>query len=304
LPWRKKARQYLYLTWSAKREHGAVTKLTPYEQAQADKILSWKRETPGIVEQAVGFALSPISSMLTRMVPPALIESLLRASDWLAEKTLISPRGVAEPPAEGVELVPLPGLEILDEEAERVRKWAIAYAGGEGAVAGVFGLFSLPVDIPAVITLSLRTIRRVGLCYGYAGTGEEEKRFVLGVLSVAGANSMKQKVAALTTLRNLEVALLTQAGNVLAAKAAERAVSGETALLFVRDVAEQLGVNLTQRRALAAIPIIGAAVGGAMNAWYVRDIGQSAQRAYQERWLRDRGHIIDHVATPPDSAAA
>ena len=280
-----------------------MTNLTPYEQAQADKILSWKQETPGIVEQAIGFALSPISSMLTKVVPPTVIESLLRASDWLAEKT-VAPRAEAITSAAGTDLAPLPGLETFDEEAEKVRKWAIALAGGEGALAGAFGLFSLPVDIPAVITLSLRTIRRVGLCYGYSGTSEEEKRFVLGVLSVAGANSMKQKVAALTTLRNLEIALITQAGNVLAAKAAERAVSGETALLFVRDVAEQLGVNLTKRRALAAIPIIGAAVGGAMNAWYLRDIGQSAQRAYQERWLRDRGHIIDHVETPPASSAA
>jgi hypothetical protein len=59
--------------------------------------------------------------------------------------------------------------------------------------------------------------------------------------------------------------------------------------LFARDVAAQLGLNLTKRKALAALPVIGAAIGATVNGWYMRDIGAAAQRAYQQRWLEDRG---------------
>ena len=39
--------------------------------------------------------------------------------------------------------------------------------------------------------------------------------------------------------------------------------------------------------------MIGAAIGGSLSGWYMNDVGEAAQRTYQERWLRDRGLIFD-----------
>jgi hypothetical protein len=263
----------------------AATSSSLYEQEQIARIVAWRKAPPGIVAQATGLALSPVARMLTRVVPPALIETVLRASDWLAE------RSVAAPAFDGVEMP----LETLDREAEQIRRWAIAYGSGEGAIAGAAGLASLPLDVPAVVTLSLRTIRRTALAYGYAGAGDEERRFIYGVLGVASANSMPQKLAALNTLRGIETTLLAESWAVLGQRAAQRAVGAEALLLFIRDLAEQLGINLTRRRILAAVPIAGAAIGALMNGWYVRDVAEAAQRAYQERWLRDRGRFPDEL---------
>ena len=252
---------------------------TLYEQSQIEQIRIWRAAPPGIIERATGFALSPLARLVSGLVPPAAIEALLRASDWMAEKTI--PAGA--PAADGAE------LEQLDADARAIRNWAVAYAGGEGALAGAVGFLSLPVDLPAIVTLSLRTIRRIGATYGYAATGDPERQFVYAVLSIASANSAQQKRAALDTIRGMETQMLAHNWAVLGERAARRGVSAEAMLLFARDVAEQLGLNLTRRKAMAALPVIGAAIGATVNGWYMRDIAAAAQRTYQERWLQDRG---------------
>lgn len=252
---------------------------TPYERAQIARIEAWRNEPPGLIERAAGTALSPVSRLVSGLVPPAAIETLLRASDWMAEHTIPETAALDEKD----------GLEPRDDAARAVRQWAVAYAGGEGALAGAVGLLSLPVDVPAIVTLSLRTIRRIGLAYGYGGGDDRERQFVYAVLSVASANSPTQKRAALETLQGIETRMLAHNWAVLAERAARRGVNAETMLLFARDVAQQLGLNLTKRKALAALPIIGAAVGATVNGWYMRDIGTAAQHAYQQRWLQDRG---------------
>jgi hypothetical protein len=263
--------------------------ITPYERDQGEHIQSWSQEPPGIVERAAGVALAPLGWVFNRIIPPSAIEALLRASDWLADKTIGE---AAKQRDAATASKPEARLEELDAETDRIRNWAIAYASGEGAVAGAVGLISLPIDIPAIVTLSLRTIRRIGLVYGYAAANEAEKKFIFSVLAVAGANSMPQKVAALDAMRDLETDLIARHWVALGQRAAQRTVRAETMLLFIRDVAEQLGLNLSRRKALAAVPIVGAAIGAAMNGWYLRDVATAAQRAYQERWLRERGRLV------------
>ena len=155
------------------------------------------------------------------------------------------------------------------------------------------GLLSLPVDIPALVTLALRTIRRVGACYGYEGDDEAEKMFVMSVLSAAGANTVKEKAMSIATLQSLYITISKKTWKKIAEIGAENALSKEAFITFVRDVAEQIGIKLTKKRALVAIPAIGAIVGSSLNGWYLRDVGLAAQRSYQERWLRDNGRFID-----------
>lgn len=258
---------------------------TPYEQNQIAQIQAWRERPPGLIERATGAALSPISRLISGIVPPAAIEALLRASDWMAEKTIPA----TQMPADGAD------LEQLDSAARAIQHWAIAYAGGEGALAGAVGFMSLPVDVPAIVTLSLRTIRRIGATYGYAGNSERERQFIYAVLSVASANSAQQKRTAIDSLRGIETQMLAHNWAVLGERAARRGVNAETMLLVARDLAEQLGLNLTKRKTLAALPVIGAAIGATVNGWYMHDIGAAAQRTYQQRWLQERGRFADHA---------
>ena len=118
----------------------------------------------------------------------------------------------------------------------------------------------------------------------------------LAVFSAAGANTQAEKAAALAMTSLLMNMLAKQTWKAMAAKAAAPAFSAEAAVIAIRNLAKQLGINLTKRKSLAAIPVIGAAVGASANGWFVREIGVAAQRLYQERWLRDRDFIIDGEA--------
>lgn len=257
-----------------------------YVKTEILKILKWKAEEPGVISQGMGVLLKPAVWLFNQVVPESVIEAMLHGADWMTQMSI--PDTPDSPPDAD--------LKTRDAEVTVVQRVAIAAATGEGAVAGWIGFLSAPVDIPAVIMLSMRAVRRIGLCYGYSGTDEAEREFVLSVIGSAGANNMAEKMISLHTLSSLNRMIVTRTFKSMAERAAENAFGKEAAVIALRDLAKQIGVNLTKRKLLAAIPAIGAIVGASLNAWYLRDIGIAAQCAYQERWLRDQGIMIDGEA--------
>ncbi|MBL8481808.1 MAG: EcsC family protein [Rhodocyclaceae bacterium] len=133
---------------------------------------------------------------------------------------------------------------------------------------------------------------KIGLCYGYKLTDEVGKQMVLSILAASGANTMEEKLAALLTLQQLKIILMKQTWKGME-RAAENFLAKEGAIIAIRSLAKQLGVNLTKRKALQAIPAIGAVVGSSVNGWYIKEVGWAARRIFQDRWLTDNGKIID-----------
>ena len=86
----------------------------------------------------------------------------------------------------------------------------------------------------------------------------------------------------------------------IAERAAQQQLSKEGAIIAVRNLAKQLGINITKRRALATIPVIGAIVGASANGWFIKDVGWAARRAFQERWLLDNRKIMPEDVYVPD----
>ena len=139
----------------------------------------------------------------------------------------------------------------------------------------------------------MRTIHKIGACYGYECQDERDRDFIQGILAVSGANSMEEKLAGLATLQSLRMILVRQTWKGMVEKAAQSQLSKEAVLVGLRNLAKQLGINITKRRALAAIPVIGAAIGDSVNGWYVREVGWAARRAFQQRWLLENGKLIE-----------
>ena len=94
------------------------------------------------------------------------------------------------------------------------------------------------------------------------------------------------------TLRSLEVTILKNTWKKIAENAAKDKMSRDAAIISIKALAKQLGVNITKRKALQSIPVIGAFVGASINGYYMLDVGWAARRAYQERWLINRGKLI------------
>jgi hypothetical protein len=148
------------------------------------------------------------------------------------------------------------------------------------------------VDIPALIGLTLRTIRGIGLCYGFDADTDEEREFVLGILATVGANTVFEKEAALVFLKELRTIVAKQTFKAMAATTGTAqgvvAVPSIARRLGVGSLARKLGVNLTKRKLLQATPAVGAVVGAAVNYKFIDDVAWSARHMYQKRWLERR----------------
>jgi hypothetical protein len=252
-----------------------------YLEGVKQAITSWRNQKPSLLSNVMGAAGAPVAFVVNKLIPHKAIEGALIGVDWIAKQRLNRDSDCD-----------FSDLASCDRRAHAVRTTTAIGATAEGGLAGFFGLIGMAADIPAITLAALLTIRQVGFQYGFTNDNDAERMFVFSVLSAAGANSQGEKNEALLTgalLRNT----LKQTWKAMASKAATEKVSAESVLIAVRGLAKQLGINLTKRKALAAIPVIGAAVGAGTNLWFINDVGEAAQRCYQERWLRDRDLLID-----------
>ena len=270
-----------------------MCQLSKYEQEQVEAIRCWRRQTPSVVRRATGWAMKPVGWLLQRIIPDAAMRGLVAATNgmakWLTDENDIKRRGKVA----SIQELRSGSLEVCDGLANRVHNWAVGVGTAEGGGMGAGGIFFMAADVPAIITLAFRTIHKIGLCYGYKASSDSDEQFILAVLATSGANSIAEKAAALATLRSVQVALLRQTWKKMGEKAFQQPLSREGGVIALKKLAKQLGINLTKRKALQAVPIVGAVVGASVNGWYIKEVGWAARHAYQERWLIDNGKIAD-----------
>lgn len=265
--------------------------LESYEKEQIRAIAKWKEEKPSVVRSALGFVLFPISVTLQSIIPRAAIRKALdgtsTAAQWLVDEGDIRRKG--EVPE--IEELRTKDLKLSDTLANEVHNWAIGLAAAEGVGSGFWGFLGLAVDIPFIITFALRTIHKIGLCYGYQTHDEKDRDFILALLSVAGANTFNEKAEAVKILRAIDILIAKQTIKTVYEKAVLQQLSKETVLISLEKLSGQLGLNITERKILQTIPAIGAAVGGSVNGWFLNDVAWAARRGFQERWLIENNRV-------------
>ena len=265
--------------------------LTEYEKEQIEAIDDWKNEEPGVVSKVFGYATVPVTWLMQKIIPDAAIRGVLDAGNWAAYNLADTADLLKDAGIEKIADFQQLELQTCDRLADSVHNWAIGMGSMEGGATGSIGVIGLAIDISAIITLALRTVHKVGLCYGYECCSDLDNHFVYGVLSASGANSMEEKMAALAVLQSVRVTIIKQTWKRMAEIAATSPLSREAMIIAIKNLAKQLGINMTKRKALQAIPFIGAGVGASVNGFYIKEVGWAARRAFQERWLIDNQKI-------------
>jgi hypothetical protein len=265
--------------------------LGEYEKEQILKIDEWKRGKPGAITAALGFVMFPISVLIQALIPKAAIHAAIRGAsataDRLADEGDVMKRGDVS----DIEVLKGKDLRLSDQLANQIHNWAIGIASAEGIGSGMWGIYGLALDIPFIITFALRTIHKIGLCYGYRNKDEKGRSFVLALLSAASANTVNEKAEAVKLLQAIDVMIAKQTVKTVVEKAVQQQIGKEAVLLSMKNLGRQLGINITERKVMQAIPAIGAAVGGSVNAWFINDVAWAARRAFQERWLIENERI-------------
>jgi hypothetical protein len=258
--------------------------MTPYEQKALKKLRAWQAEEPGWGTRLLAKPGSKVAEIVQVLVPTEALRAALQGADRLGrklsdERSILQQAGVPDLDA----LRELP-LEQLDKLSRSVTRRALALGGATGALFGVAGAAGLVADVPTLLTLAMRTIHRVGLCYGEKPADDDERRLALGIFALVSANSLAEKQLAAAALR-AGAPMLEAAWRDGVERVTEREIAKEATVYSLQNLARAIGVNLGKRKAAGSVPVLGIAVGAAVNAWYLSDVASAARYTFQERWL-------------------
>jgi hypothetical protein len=261
--------------------------MTPYEHKVLKEIHAWQAEPPSWGTRLLAKPGRKVAEVVQVLVPTTALRAALSGADRLGrklsdERSLLQRAGVASL----TELRDGP-LEACDHLARSVARRASALGGATGALFGIAGAAGLVADVPTLLTLAMRTIHRIGFCYGERPDPDRERALAIGVFALVSANSADEKLAALDALHG-DGALLEAAWRDGVERVAERELAKDATVFSLQNLARAIGLNLGKRKVAGTIPVIGAAVGATVNAWYVSDVAQTARYVFQERWLLER----------------
>jgi hypothetical protein len=261
------------------RNKAGREELTAYEQEQVQEIAAWKSEPPNPLGELWKMITLPGAKLVEKVIPDTLvrgaIEGSYKGAGLLAWQEDLKVRaGVSDLD----ELKDRP-LEECDGLARPVGATAMLLGTVEGAATGAGGVWTTLLDVPLLFVLSMRTILRIGHCYGYKLDDRRGQSYVLGLLIAAISGSLEIRRQRLERLRELEDLLIEETEE-------EIVVEELTSILFQLEVFEE-------------VPGLGAISGAVLNLAFLRRVERTARRAFQERWLRDNGKV--HEIEPAEA---
>ena len=251
-------------------------KLTAYECQQVELIAFWKSTPPNPFAELVKKITLPLADLVEKVIPDKLVMTAIEKAYAVAE--LVAGQEDIKAKAGVHELTELrkKPLEECDGLAQRVGIAAQTWATIQGAATGAGGFITTLIDVPLLFVLSLRTIRRIGHCYGYTLDHPHDRTFVLGILIAGTSGSLAIKRRRLDQLREIKELLVEET---------EEDILADEALSF-----------LFQLEVFEEVPGIGMISALLLNLAFIRRIEVTAQRVFQERWLEDNGKV--HVIKP------
>ncbi|WP_343345847.1 EcsC family protein [Sphingomicrobium sp. XHP0239] len=243
----------------------------------------FRRSSPSFVGRGIERLAHPLGKFAASMVPNGLVEKVLSGLD----------KAVARLPSIDPADAPR-GLDEARELSGKIQRRAQALNGSTGAAAGFGGILTMSADIPTTIGVALANIRQTGRAYGYEGDGPEERMLRLRVLELAatGGGDRREEIIA-----QIDASLDPTGGLV----PMENHDISPLLDQVIERVSRALAFASAGRRAGMAVPIVGALVGGAVNASFQRDVSKAARFAYQERRLLSQSGPPERLSGPSAS---
>ena len=140
--------------------------------------------TPAFIQDKIGVLLDEIGGFIQN------------GGQYLtSEKHLIRQfqKKLPEETIQTIEDIKKAPLSVMDHICEELGKNRANTAAVQGATTGVGGLFTLAVDIPAILGLSLKTLQDIAVSYGYDPKDKMERMFIIKCLQLSAADIVGKK---------------------------------------------------------------------------------------------------------------
>ncbi|WP_053362839.1 EcsC family protein [Bacillus sp. FJAT-27251] len=157
----------------------------------------------------------------------------------------------------------------LDLAAQRKKAAAI-----QGASTGIGGIFTLAIDIPAILGLSLKTLQDIAIIHGYDPKDKRERVFIIKCLQFSSADVVGKQ------------AILNELSHFDNSDRKSREILSQ--LQGWREVTLTFTEQFGWKKLLQMVPIAGILFGAFANRSMVSDLSETGTMLYQKRRILER----------------
>ena len=157
-------------------------------------------------------------------------------------------------------------VEVLDDLASRVIRSGMKAAAAEGAGLGLGGLITIVPDLSILAGITLRTIQKLSLLYGFEYNTEEETA-------------------------ELWIAAASAAGVDISREVLEKEVVNRFVPKVIQRIAAQASTEIVEKWAARVIPLLSSVIGASLNYYFVRAWGERARTHFRRHHLETRSRL-------------
>lgn len=245
--------------------------------------------TPNVVREKLGTALNEIGGFIQTggqylVQEKSMLKRLHKAShlgdaqvlqvDTLAKDRINGSDGDGkEQPFTIGHVIELP-LSVMDEVADELIASRVKFAAAQGATTGIGGIFTVAIDIPVVLGMSLKVLQELALCYGYDPKEKQERIFIVKCLQfssadVVGKKAILEELTAHFDNNNHEAQAFSQ-------------------LQGWREVVQTYIDSFGLKKLLQLVPIAGIVFGSINNKEMMEGVGEAGKMLYRKRRIVKR----------------
>ena len=164
-------------------------------------------------------------------------------------------------------------IGLLDDLAAHVVHGGMRMAAAEGAGLGMGGMLTMVPDLSILAGITLRTIQKLSLVYGFEyNTDEETAELWIAAASAAGVDISRELL--------------------------EKQVVNRFVPRVVERIAVQASREVVEKWSGRLIPIASSVIGAGLNYYFVRAWGERAQHHFRSRHLEVRNKMLCEQPSP------
>jgi len=167
--------------------------------------------------------------------------------------------------------IPLAAMDKLSQELTGQRK---KFAAIQGASTGIGGIFTLALDVPALMGISLKTLQEIAILHGYDPNEKSERIFMIKCLQFSSADIVGKRA-----ILN-ELSSYYQKGNGSSEMMSQ--------LQGWREVVYTYRDQFGWKKLFQMVPIAGMIFGAFTNRSMINDLAETGIMLYRKRRILER----------------
>ena len=167
--------------------------------------------------------------------------------------------------------LPLKTMDKISHELSGRRK---NFAALQGASTGIGGIFTLAIDIPAILAISLKTLQEIAILHGYDPNDKNERIFMIKCLQFSSADVVGKR-AILNELTNFY-------------QRDKKSDEMMSQLQGWREVVYTYRDNFGWKKLFQMVPVAGMIFGAFINRSMISDLSEAGMMLYRKRKILER----------------